>query len=545
MSEYSYEKKVQMYASASNAFTKTRNINPEEELIFDTAETKKTTGANQIDEIVDEIWNDVSEKDWLGLPTTGKNLGAHLNNISQKDSLEIYERYSQKHGETMFSSIITEYGLPIDTRIKYCKDLFNKMAKEAIKNGHDKEEVKNVSKEYYAELDVQKNKIGPANADNLNKIAQKLFKKYNYELGERVNGERIVDVDSISTRIGNTNALNSSNGTYSSFSIDNPQSVVNYINENVVDSNFTTSCQQSRGNCYLMAEINSIRNTDNGAKILAKNIKNNGDGSYTITLPGALEVRKEYAPKCKEKGIECPVTGKYRITADAVEKAKKVAGSSYSRGDLTTILFEVAMENYRYEVNTMFKALGINRYNSEFGTVEDSGSAVNEKNNNDYLSGGFAFDASFILTGKKCEDVYQINQSERQNVRLYDSKKYPRISRAEFDRRFNSKNISAGLSTSKGMQEYEHLTRKKSDVDKLLDKYEGKESDYALTFGVICAKDGPDGHTEAGGGHALSVLKITSGEVYVANPWHPDEIEIVPRQEFLEMCTGFTATDMR
>ncbi len=49
MSEYSYEKKVQMYASASNAFTKTRNINPEEELIFDTAETNKTTGAYQID----------------------------------------------------------------------------------------------------------------------------------------------------------------------------------------------------------------------------------------------------------------------------------------------------------------------------------------------------------------------------------------------------------------------------------------------------------------------------------------------------------------
>ena len=69
-------------------------------------------------------------------------------------------------------------------------------------------------------------------------------------------------------------------------------------------------------------------------------------------------------------------------------------------------------------------------------------------------------------------------------------------------------------------------------------------TEYVLTFNVICAKDGPDGETIAGGGHALSVLKITSGEVYVANPWHPDEIEIIPRQDFIDMSKGFTAAKM-
>ena len=104
--------------------------------------------------------------------------------------------------------------------------------------------------------------------------------------------------------------------------------------------------------------------------------------------------------------------------------------------------------------------------------------------------------------------------------------------------------ISADYTLSKGVSEVTHVTSRDSDLQRMLDKYQGHEEDFALTFGVRVAKDGPDGSTKAGNGHALTVVKITDSTVYVSNPWYPDKIEPIPRDEFERMATGFTATPM-
>lgn len=43
----------------------------------------------------------------------------------------------------------------------------------------------------------------------------------------------------------------------------------------------------------------------------------NNDGSYTVTLPGALIIKQKY----KTKGLPCHVTGRYHISKAALEKA--------------------------------------------------------------------------------------------------------------------------------------------------------------------------------------------------------------------------------
>ncbi|MBD5402372.1 hypothetical protein HDR58_06180, partial [bacterium] len=122
------------------------------------------------------------------------------------------------------------------------------------------------------------------------------------------------------------------------------------------------------------------------------------------------------------------------------------------------------------------------------------------------------------------------------------SGEYGYITREEMERRESSK-ISAGM-REKGYSEVLHVTRNDSDLQRMLNKYQGHEDDFALGFGVRVAENCPDGSTKAGGGHALSVVKITDTTVYVANSWNPDQIEPIPRKEFEKMATEFTATKM-
>ena len=73
----------------------------------------------------------------------------------------------------------------------------------------------------------------------------------------------------------------------------------------------------------------------------------------------------------------------------------------------------------------------------------------------------------------------------------------------------------------------------------MLDKYKGKEDEFSITVGVIVAKNGPDGSTKAGGGHALTVTKITDEYVEVTNPWDTSKKERIPRGDFEQMAVNF------
>ena len=97
---------------------------------------------------------------------------------------------------------------------------------------------------------------------------------------------------------------------------------------------------------------------------------------------------------------------------------------------------------------------------------------------------------------------------------------------------------------SSDLVEVNQVYNKDSDLQKLLDKYAGKEDQYCITVGFVVAKNGPDGTTKAGGGHALTVTKITEQYVEVVNPWNTARKERIPRGDFEKMATALTVTEM-
>lgn len=347
---------------------------------------------------------------------------------------------------------------------------------------------------------------------------------YNYTLGPRKGNVRIVGSDSISM----PQATNS-NAAYTLSNIAgliNTRQNANHV-ANTNDGVFNSSAQGRRGDCYLLAEINAIRNTKAGQAVLKNNIKYNSDKSITVTLPGAVKIRQQYA----KEGKKCEVTGTYRITQDALKKAAGLAGQSYSKGDLDVIALEIAVENFRAE---MVKTNKLNGNQNQGGLTAES-AVSHVSNGSDYLYGGQTYDAGFLLTGNKSA-VYHSNTQKYDNVTPYKTGQYGYITRAEM--------MSETTSTenTKSVSEVSRYTQKEGELNKMLDQYSGHENDYALTFSVRVAEDGPDGFTKAGNGHALTVVKITQDTVYVANPWFPDKIEPIPRDKFLKMTTGFTAT---
>lgn len=196
------------------------------------------------------------------------------------------------------------------------------------------------------------------------------------------------------------------------------------------------------------------------------------------------------------------------------------------------------MENYRAEMVATKRNLG--ETGRENYTAQ---AATNHLDGSDFLAGGQSYDATFILTGQKSE-VYSCNNNKYNNVKPYRGGEYGFITREEMERREAFNLSSSKLGATKGMSEVTNVTNRESDLQRMLDKYQGHEDDFALTFNVRVAENGPDGATKAGGGHALTVVKITDSTVYVANPWYPDKIEPIPRSQFEAMATGFSATPM-
>ena len=237
------------------------------------------------------------------------------------------------------------------------------------------------------------------------------------------------------------------------------------------------------------------------------------------------------------KGAECIRAGVYRITQEALQKAIGNAGRSYSSGDLEVIALEIAMENYRAEMVATTKIYGGDDSNNHSPESE-----VNHLDGRDYLSSGWSYDATFLLTGQKAE-VYKCSANKLKNPQPYQDGKHGYITVEEMNRRSKYDLKKEYGAVAKGsMSEVTHVTNRDSDLQRMLDKYQGHEKDFALTFSVRVAKKGPDGHTKAGGLHEITVVKITDSTVYVANPWHPDKIEPIPRNEFERMATSFSAT---
>ena len=299
-----------------------------------------------------------------------------------------------------------------------------------------------------------------------------------------------------------------------------------------LDGKFEVSNQVSRGDCYLLAGINSLAISEDGQKLLAQNIQvttnDKGEKEYTVTLPGAARVRENL----KKRGVpedKISIQGSYTITEEELKEAAKQAGKKYSAGDKDVLLLEFAYEKYKNDVAATLKD---NSDNKDIGRLFGMGLNPEAAKTGDNLSGGKAYEAIYILTGnapavytnpdKKCPVCYIDD-----NLQLHLTDPNGNI----------IENFDIDGDNSNNAQ-----------LNSLLDKLEqdcardGKIDNYAATVGFKVASQEVNGQVIKSGGHAFSITKVDKDYVYLANPWSPDTEIKMTREEFSKAATQVSIT---
>lgn len=298
-----------------------------------------------------------------------------------------------------------------------------------------------------------------------------------------------------------------------------------------IDGKFEVSNQISRGDCYLLASINSLASSEDGQKILQDNVKvttdANGKKVYTVTFPGAKSVREGLAAGTANPQLgQIPqdkifIQESYTITEDELKEAAKKAGSKYSAGDKDVLLLEVAYEKYRKDAFKTRQANGIADNMSVFGINIRSEQAKQ----GDFLSSGMPSESTFLLSGKKAEE-YKIN-SKNAPVCYVDS------------------DLNMHLTDSNGqiVEESEESTNNSARMRSIMSKLEqdsadGKIDNFAATVGFNVSSQEVNGRVISGGGHAFTILKVTKDQVTLSNPWSPDTPIVMSRADFEKAATN-------
>lgn len=309
-----------------------------------------------------------------------------------------------------------------------------------------------------------------------------------------------------------------------------------------VDGNFDTAYQIGKGDCYLLASINALSQTEEGQRILKENVKvsvnENGEKVYTISLPGAEKARQALINGTGEVKIhrlpedKVHIQGSYTITESELEEASKRAGKDYSAGDKDVLLYEIAYEKYRDDVADTIKDNKLDPKKTSY----IAGLGISQNFNNDTLSGGYAAEATFILTGKQ-SDLY--NNNRKVPTCYIDSDMNMHIAD-------NNGNINIG--DEKAMSVVTNNNHR-TPMDEMLgnlreDSKDGKIDNYAATAGFNVSSQEVNGKVISGGGHALTIVKVTDNEVILSNPWDPDTPISMTIEDFKKSATSISYIEL-
>lgn len=300
-----------------------------------------------------------------------------------------------------------------------------------------------------------------------------------------------------------------------------------------VDGNIDTAYQGSRGDCYLLAAINGLAQSEDGQKLLQQNVKQNQDGSFEITLPGAEAVRNDILSGKLGKNFPAdavPIQGKITITKEELDAAMLKSGASYSSGDKDVLLLELAYEKYRNAVAEFASSNNLKAVDcKEIPVLSSSLSSIehNMGGAGDNLSGGQTAEATYILTGKSSTTVRRksdevptcyISQPDMQmSIPSSEKDGAPPMSGEKFDA------MIASL---------------------IEDSADGKIDNFSATVGLNISQQEVNGEILQGGGHAFSVKSMTADQVVLANPWDPEKDIVMSMDDFKKAVKSFTMTPL-
>ena len=309
-----------------------------------------------------------------------------------------------------------------------------------------------------------------------------------------------------------------------------------------VNGEFEVANQVSRGDCYLLSAINSLSQAKDGQDILKQNLKidtdsKTGKKTYTISFPGAKELKQKLLSGTAANGLQALPNDKvyiqdsYTITDDELKEAAKKAGSKYSVGDKDVLLIEVAYEKFRKDV---YKTRTKNRISNKiiapgFGTFDNK---CLQKG--DFLSGGLPSDATYLMTGKNSQIYYNRNYEDLPT--LYIDSDY------QMHLTDNEGNIIDNSTSAIGVMD----SRMRAILDNLeKDSIDGKLDNFAASACFKVSSQEVNGQVIAGGGHALTITKVDKGNVYLANPWYPEQEIVMSKQDFAKSCSMLDSTPLK
>lgn len=312
-----------------------------------------------------------------------------------------------------------------------------------------------------------------------------------------------------------------------------------------VDGHFDTAYQIGKGDCYLLASINALSQTEEGQEILRQNItesvNENGEKVYTITFPGAEIARDSLINGTGEVNMgklpadKVHIQGSYTVTEAELEAAAKCAGKDYSAGDKDVLLYEIAYEKYRKDVAQTIKDNNINPRKTQY----IAGLGIANVSSEDKLSGGNAAEATFILTGRQ-SDTYIPPHPQKAPTCYIDADMNMHVTdeSGNLDSDFNEKAMAVMVNN-----------KPNNDVDGMLadlreDSRDGKIDNYAATAGFTVSSQEVNGQVISGGGHALTIVKVTDDEVVLSNPWDPDTNITMTIDEFKKAATLVTCIEL-
>ena len=302
-----------------------------------------------------------------------------------------------------------------------------------------------------------------------------------------------------------------------------------------VDGNFEVSNQGSRGDCYLLTAINSLAISEDGQKLLHDNVEvktnDKGQKEYTVKLPGASKVIESL----KKKGIpedKISVHDSFTVTEDELKQAAKEAGIKYCAGDKDVLLLEIVYEKYRNGVAETLKANGDNKdIKNIFGMHLDMNSDYAKRG--DYLSGGIAFEALYVLTGNT-PAAYMNQKSKECPVCYVDDNLQLHLTDP-------NGNIIEDVDDNDNAPANAKIESLLNQLEKDCEK-DGKIDNYAATVGFKISSQEINGQAISGGGHAFSITKVDKDYVYMANPWSPDTEIKMSRADFAKAATKMSIT---
>ena len=167
---------------------------------------------------------------------------------------------------------------------------------------------------------------------------------------------------------------------------------VNYNYE--IDGKIGDTEQESIGDCWVLAGVNSLRDSDVGRAYLKNAIKQNDDGSVTVYLKG---VNKEYTYSAEE----------------IIDNEYNTPSLQYSTGDTDMNLFEMAIGDYRKEL------IASGDYDKNGRDL--SRTAGKEATVDDPLKGGQLDEAIYYITGLKSDYICNDKESAMNMVEQYQT----------------------------------------------------------------------------------------------------------------------------